>query len=254
MASYASGDYSGGQPYGGSVAASIYDRAQSGLVNLANRYAGNEALSGIAVGKLADSFGTSLNTAAQIEYDNAFLGSLTRYQQSVETLRKGNTLELLAAETGSKKELMSVEGELNKDQIITQGDQQRRGIVTSGEQDRLGVTARGEQDRLGYQAQGVENRRGIVTSGEQDRLGVTARGEQDRLGYQAQGVENRRGIVTSGEQDRLGVTARGEQDRLGYRVQGEEQRLAQNNATDNTNRLRDGDRDRVRQQGQRYYG
>jgi len=216
MASYA--DY-GGQSYGGSLAASIYDRAQSGLVGLANRYSGNQALAGIAVGKLADSFGTSLNTAAQIEYDNAFMGSLTRYQQSVENLRKGNTLELLAAETGSKKELMSVEGELAKDQIITQGDQQRRGIVTSGEQDRLGVGARGEQDRLGYQAQGVENRRGIVASGEQDRLGVAARGEQERQGY---------------------------------RVQGEEQRLAQNNATDNTNRLRDSDRDRIRQQGARY--
>ncbi len=188
MASLASGTGSGVQPYGGSVAASIYDRSQSGLVNLANKYAGNEALSGVAVGKLADSYGTGLNTAAQIVYDNAFLGSLTRYQQSVENLRKGNTLELLAAETGSKKELMSVEGELTKDQIMTQGDQQRRGLVTGGEQDRLGVAARGEQDRLGY------------------------------------------------------------------RVQGEESRLSQNNATDNTNRLRDSDRDRVRQQGQRYYG
>lgn len=188
MASVATSTSSSGQPYGGSIAASIYDRAQTGLVNLANRYAGNEALSGIAVGKLADSYGTGLNTAAQIEYDNAFLGSLTRYQQATENLRKGNTLELLAAETGSKKELMSVEGELNRDQIMAQGSEQRKGMVTGGEQDRLGVAARGDQDRQGY------------------------------------------------------------------RVQGEEGRLTQNNATDNTIRLREHAKGSIRQQGQRYYG
>jgi hypothetical protein len=158
MASVATSTGAGGQPYGGSIAASIYDRAQSGLVNLANRYAGNEALSGIAVGKLADSFGTSLNTAAQIEYDNAFLGSLTRYQQSVENLRKGNTLELLAAETGAKKELASVGAELQRGQTETEGDQQRRGIVTGGEQQRLNIAATGDQDRQGYRVQGEETR------------------------------------------------------------------------------------------------
>jgi hypothetical protein len=240
MASYAD---SSGQPYGGSIAASIYDRAQSGLVNLANRYAGNEALAGIAVGKLADSFGTSLNTAAQIEYDNAFLGSTLRYQQSVENLRKGNTLELLAAETGSKKELMSVQGELTKDQLLT-----------SGQQDRLGVAARGEQDRLGYRTQGEQDRLGVSARGQEDRLGVSARGEQERLGYRAQGEEDRLGVAARGNQDRLGVAARGEQERLGYRVQGEENRLTQNNVTDNTIRLRESDSARARLQGQRYYG
>jgi hypothetical protein len=188
MTSVATSTGATGQPYGGSIAASIYDRAQTGLVNLANRYADNEALSGVAVGKLADSYGTSLNTAAQIEYDNAFLGSLTKYQQATENLRKGNTLELLAAETGSKKELMSIQGELTKDQLMTQGDQARRGQVTGGEQDRLGVAARGVEDRAGY------------------------------------------------------------------RVQGEEGRLTQDNAADNTIRLREQAKGSIRQQGQRYYG
>lgn len=177
MASLATSTGTGGQPYGGSIAASIYDRAQSGLVNLANRYSGNEALAGIAVGKLADSFGTSLNTAAQIEYDNAFLGSLTRYQQATENLRKGNTLELLAAETGSKKELLSVQGELQRGQAQVEGGEQRRNIAATGEQ-----------------------------------------------------------------------------DRLGYRVQGEEGRRTQDNATDNTIRLREHAKGSIRQQGQRYYG
>lgn len=187
MASLATSSVTNSQPYGGSVAASIYDRAQSGLVNLANRYAGNEALSGITVGKLADSYGTSLNTAAQLEYDNAFLGSMAQYQQGVENLRKGNTMELLAAETGAQKELMTV--------------------------------------------QGSESRRGLVTTG-----------EQQRLGFAAQGV-----------QDRLGVGARGEQDRLGYVTQGEQSRLSQDNASDNTIRLREHAKGSIRQQGQRYY-
>lgn len=199
MASIATSTGAAQQPYGGSVAASIYDRAQSGLVSLANKYASNQALSGIVVGKLADSFGTSMNTAAQIEYDNAFLGSLTQYQQVIENLRKGNTMELLAAETGTKKELASVGAEL-----------QRRQTAVEGDQARLNIGATGQQQRL--------------------NLGV------------------------QGEQDRLGVAARGEQDRLGYRVQGDETRLTQNNATDNTIRLREHAKGSIRQQGQRYYG
>jgi len=187
MASVATSTGSTGQPYGGSIAASIYDRAQSGLVNLANKYAGNETLAGVAVGKLADSFGTSMNTAAQIEYDNAFLGSLTRYQQSTENLRKGNTLELLAAETGSKKEILSTTAELQRGQTETEGGQQRLAIGATGEQDRLGVAARGVEDREGY------------------------------------------------------------------RVQGEQQRLGQDNASDNTIRLREHAKGSIRQQGQRYY-
>jgi hypothetical protein len=176
MASLATSSVTNNQPYGGSIAASIYDRAQSGLINLANRYAGNEALAGITVGKLADSYGTSLNTAAQIEYDNAFLGSMAKYQQGIENLRKGNTMELLAAETGAQKELMTV-----------------------------------------------------------------------------QGSEGRRGMIAAGEQDRLGVQARGAEDRAGYRVQGEETRLTQDNAGDNTIRLREHAKGSIRQQGQRYY-
>jgi hypothetical protein len=187
MASLATSSVTNNQPYGGSIAASIYDRAQSGLVNLANKYAKNEALSGIAVGKLADSYGTSLNTAAQIEYDNAFLGSMAKYQQGIENLRKGNTMELLAAETGAQKELMTV--------------------------------------------QGSEGRRGMVTAGEQDRLGVQARGVEDRLGVQTRGAE----------------------DRAGYRVQGDETRLTQNNASDNTIRLREHAKGSIREQGRRYY-
>jgi len=159
MSSLATDSTTNYQPYGGSVAASIYDRAQSGLVNLTNRYAGNETLSGIAVGKLADAYGTSLNTAAQLEYDNAFLGSMASYQQGIENLRKGNTMALLAAESGALKETMTV-----------QGIEGRRGMVTAGEQDRLGVQARGTEDRAGVQARGENDREGYRVQGDQTRL------------------------------------------------------------------------------------
>ena len=158
------------QPYGGSVAASIYDRAQSGLVGLANKYAGNEALSGIVVGKLADSYGTSLNTAAQLEYDNAFLGSMAQYQQGIENLRKGNTMELLAAETGAQKELMTVQGSENRRSLVTTGEQQRLGFAAQGVEDRLGVQARGTEDRAGYRVQGDETRQNIRVQGGETRL------------------------------------------------------------------------------------
>ena len=163
MASLASGSSFANQPYGGSVAASIYDRSQSGLVNLANKYSGNEALSAITVGKLADSYGTGLNTAAQIEYNDAFLGSMAKYTQGIENLRKGNTMELLAAERGSRKELMTVEGIENRRAQITGGEQDRLGVQARGVEDRLGVQTRGVEDREGYRVQGDEQRKTVVT-------------------------------------------------------------------------------------------
>lgn len=147
MSSFASTTSGRSGDYGGSVAASIYDRAMSGMRDLANRYSSNHALANSTVGAMLDTFRTDAQTASQIRYNDAFLGSLSQYQSAMNKEQSGYALQYLAAE-----------GAVDKEKLAAAGDQQRRGTQVAGEEERKGIETRGNQDRLGYQTQGTEQR------------------------------------------------------------------------------------------------
>lgn len=108
-----------------------------GLVDLANKYKDNKTVSGFVVGKIADSFATGENTSQAIRYNDAFLGSLGKYQAGQEDLKTGNTMKL-----------MGVEGALASNLLGRQGEEQRAGHRTQGEEQRAGYRTMGEQERL----------------------------------------------------------------------------------------------------------
>ena len=148
------------------VPGNLYNEGIGNLVDLGNKYADNETIGGMVAGHLADTFATGANMGLAVQYNDAFLGSLGKYQGGLENLRTGNTSKLMAQEAGLARDLIGV-----------QGNEARRLKVTEGEQDRLSRVTQGEQDRLGYRVQGEEDRKKLQEEGTQTlRLRSDARG------------------------------------------------------------------------------
>jgi hypothetical protein len=164
----------------GTTAGTLYDQGMKNLVDLGNKYSGNESIGGLVAGTLADTFRTQAQTGLALQYNNAFLGSLANYQSGLENLRTGNTMKL-----------MSAEGQIAKDLVGAQGAQQRLGIQETGAQQRLGIAAQGTQDRLNIGAQGQEDRLTVQTKGSEDRKSIQTAGAQERLNIAKRATEEK---------------------------------------------------------------
>ena len=194
----------------GTTAGTLYDQGMKNLVDLGNKYSGNESIGGLVAGTLADSFRTQAQTGLALQYNNAFLGSLANYQGGLENLRTGNTMKL-----------MSAEGQIAKDLVGAQGAQQRLGIQETGAQQRLGIQETGAQQRLGIAAQGTQDRLNIGTQGQEDRLTVQTKGSEDRKNIQTAGSEERLNIAKRFTEEKgLRADARGAIRSLGARFYG----------------------------------
>ena len=164
----------------GTTAGTLYDQGMKNLVDLGNKYSGNESIGGLVAGTLADTFRTQAQTGLALQYNNAFLGSLANYQSGLENLRTGNTMKL-----------MSAEGQIAKDLVGAQGAQQRLGIQETGAQQRLGIAAQGTQDRLNIGAQGQEDRLTVQTKGSEDRKSIQTAGAEERLNIAKRATEEK---------------------------------------------------------------
>lgn len=164
----------------GTTAGTLYDQGMKNLVDLGNKYSGNESIGGLVAGTLADTFRTQAQTGLALQYNNAFLGSLSNYQSGLENLRTGNTMKL-----------MSAEGQIAKDLVGAQGAQQRLGIQETGAQQRLGMAAQGTQDRLNIGAQGQEDRLTVQTKGSEDRKNIQTAGSEERLNIAKRATEEK---------------------------------------------------------------
>ena len=130
------------------VPGNLYNEGIGNLVDLGNKYADNETIGGMVAGHLADTFATGANMGLAVQYNDAFLGSLGKYQGGLENLRTGNTSKLMAQEAGLARDLIGV-----------QGNEARKLKVTEGEQDRLGYRVQGEEDRKKLQEEGTQTLR-----------------------------------------------------------------------------------------------
>lgn len=130
------------------VAGGMFNQGMGGLVDMGNKWRDNPSVAGFVAGKLGDSFATQANMGLALEYNNAYLGSLSNYQMGMENLKTGNTMKLMAAEGGISRDLMKL-----------QGQEDRLGYETQGAQARLGYETQGAQARLLSETEGRERRK-----------------------------------------------------------------------------------------------
>lgn len=124
MSSYASSTASSTDPFS-TVPGKLVNSGLSGLVDLGNKYKDNATIGGLVAGKIGDTFSTQANTGLALAYNDAFLGSLGSYQQALENTKKGNAMELMAAEGRIAKDMQSDELATNRYQYDRQLDAQR---------------------------------------------------------------------------------------------------------------------------------
>lgn len=112
MASYAAP--SGNNYELSSISAKMRDQGLSELLAVNNQYKDNAAVGAQVVGARIDSARTAQETSAAIQYNDAFLGSLARYQQGVDTTKAGLQSQMMAVEGGITKELQQQRGDIER--------------------------------------------------------------------------------------------------------------------------------------------
>lgn len=120
------------------VPGELINQGLGGLTQWGNAYGkDNETVGGLVHGAIADIYKTQANTGLAIQYNDAFLGSLGKYQAGQEDLKTGNTMKLMGAEGALASNLLGRQGEEQRAGHRTQGEEQRAGYRTMGEQERL---------------------------------------------------------------------------------------------------------------------
>jgi hypothetical protein len=141
------------------VPGSYVSQGTKSITDLMNRFKDNETVTGLGVGSLFDIGRTQANTGMAVAYNDAFLGSLGRYQSGLENLKFGNASKLMAQEGAIAGDLMRTQGTESRLGIREQGNQDRMNIAATGEQARLGFITQGEQERLTKERETVEEKR-----------------------------------------------------------------------------------------------
>ena len=181
----------------------LFDQGLSNLVDLGNKYEGNEAIGGMVSGSMIDSFRDQMATGSALQYSTSMSSHLANIQKGLEDSRTGNTLRI-----------MGNEGRIARDLIGAQGEQNRLGI-------RALVGAQGTQERLNIGAKGVQDRALVGAQGTQERLNIASRGTEQRAGIRTAGAEERANIGKRYSEERnMRADARGAIRSLGSRFFG----------------------------------
>lgn len=150
------------------------------LTDLANKYKDNQTLGGLALGGIADAARTQVNTGSSIAYNDAFLSSLGRYQQGLETLKSGNAMQLMAAEGSLQKDLQ-------RDKIASDNygyDKTFEGVKETAGAARFGYEKQAEASK--YTAdKGLEGKK-VETESEERQIGLTGEEQRKNLGAQTE--------------------------------------------------------------------
>lgn len=194
MASYASssGTGRGGSTYNPATFGSGAITASNNALNeLANRYKDNETIGNIVVGRLADNASTLGNIKMAELYNRSTLSTMAQYQRAVDQGRKGDTLQIMAAEGGISKDLYNTQYAGQERVVRASGQEQRFTLETQGAQERMGISATGEQQRMLANTQGGWDLRRIGAQGSEYRQNIAATGAEQRALAQTQGAEER---------------------------------------------------------------
>lgn len=214
MASYASSSPSSGSSgyYNPSLfGATALSASNQALNDLANRYSNNSTIGNLAVGRLIDNASTLGNIGISDLYNRSMLSTLGEYQRALDQGRKGDTLQIMAAEGGIARDLYNVQfagqerlvratGEQQRMLADTQGGWDLRKISATGEQARMLADTQGGWDLRKIGAQGVEDRRNIAATGIEQRALEVTRGEQERTSMKQGTIEELRRRADAREQ------------------------------------------------------
>lgn len=162
------------------------------LTALGNRYKDNPTVSGLVIGGLADAYKTQVNMGLAGLYNDTFLASQANYQRGLEDKRKGDTLEIMAAEIAGARGLQKgqVEGAINLQAEQNRGsmyvaDQGLKGIESQTGAQRYVADRSLEGTRYGFDSQ--ERQIGLTGSEERKTLGAKA-DQELRLRADARGA------------------------------------------------------------------
>lgn len=198
MASYASSSSSSTNPFS-TVPGQLVNSGLSGLVDLGNKYKDNATIGGLVAGKIGDTFSTQANTGLALAYNDAFLGSLSSYQQALENTKKGNAMELMAAEGRIAKDMQG-------DQLATdryKSDQELAAYQTKASADRYGYQVGAEANK--YQAD--QSLRAAETSAGASKFGAQMGllGTQEQAGAQRYSADKQALALMFGAQEQAGA-------------------------------------------------
>jgi len=104
MPSYANTSSSGSYTPS-TVAGNYVGSGLSVIGDLMNKYKGNETIAGLGAGSIFDIGKTQANTGMAIAYNDAFLGSMGKYQSGLENLKTANAGKLMAQEGAIARDL-----------------------------------------------------------------------------------------------------------------------------------------------------
>lgn len=137
------------------------------ITDLMNKYGNNETIAGLGAGSIFDIGRTQANTGMAIAYNDAFMGSLGRYQSGLETLKTANASKLMAQEGAIARDLTdlttgrALEGaKYTADQTLAGTkygyDSQERQIGLTGQEERRNMQQKTtEEKRLRADARGA---------------------------------------------------------------------------------------------------
>jgi hypothetical protein len=132
------------------------------LIELGNKYKDNATIGGLVAGSIGDVGKTQANTGLALMYNDAFLGSLGSYQQALENTKKGNAMELMAAEGRIAKDIQAdklatdrygADRDVDKTRLTADAtrygyDQQLAGTRYQSDSEERQIGLKGQQDRL----------------------------------------------------------------------------------------------------------
>lgn len=225
------GDSARAQGYGGSGTPSntlltlpgqLQGGAMAGYQQLLAANPGNQVVQTAAASGMVDALQTQQNTAQSIQYNDAYLASLSRYQQGLENLRLGNTQQLMGQEGAITERLQGQQIRGQRDIADIQAGTARYGYNTDLEGIR--TQARAQVDvanretkaqRYGYELglEGEKTRADAAKFAAGESAGATRysadRGaEADKYGYEQQryGVEAQAGATKFAATEQAGAT------------------------------------------------
>lgn len=148
---------------------SYVSQGTKSITDLMNKYKDNETIAGLGAGTLFDIGRTQANTGMAVAYNDAFLGSLGRYQQGLENLKFSNTSRLMAQEGAITRDLTDLTTGRQLEGLKYGADRGLEGV-------KYGADRNLEGTKYGYDSQ----ERQIGIQGREDRLTAAAKTTEEK--------------------------------------------------------------------------
>jgi hypothetical protein len=170
------------------------------ITDLMNKYGDNETIAGLGAGSIFDIGRTQANTGMAIAYNDAFMGSLGRYQSGLENLKTANASTLMAQEGAIARDLTDLTTGRNlegtkyvADQGLKsaqyQADRGLQGIQYNADRSLEGIKYGADKDLAGIQYGFDSQERQIGLQGREDRETLGRKTEEEkRLRADARGA------------------------------------------------------------------